>query len=1121
MAHRFLLKIGFPYLLGALFAILAIDASGTQSTPFQTNRAIHFEHITVDEGLSQTTVRVIFQDLAGFLWIGTSDGLNKYDGYDVTIFKHDPNDSNSLASNEITAIYEAPSEPGILWIGTNAAGLIRLDRDTDTFTSFDASPDHPTGLGHNHITALLEDRVGTFWVGTLDGLHRMDRDAGTFTRFGHEIENPGSLSSNDITFLYEDSAGLLWVGTGKSGLHRFDPVNEQFMTYTHDPDNPTSLSHNMVTSIQEDGRGALWIGTMNGLNLFHPEDASFEHFMQTSRSSGYPGNFEITAIGFIETLPDILWIGTFNDGLFRFDVRTGAYTRYIHEPTDSRSLRDNRIRSVLGDQFGVLWVGTFLGGLSWSSIASGTFELYRHNADNPNSLSESMIWSVMEDRNGILWVGTNSQGLNRIDRQRGTITHFKHNDKDRRTISHNSIRGMLEDRDGNIWVGSIGGLDRFDPTSGTFFRYKDSGMTPALKDHDRAYTLMEDKEGDIWIGMHTGLIRYNPVTKAVSRFEHDPDNPQSLSSNIVMSLFQDSQDAIWVGTWSNGLNQFDPETETFIRYNHIPDDRSSLSSNTILSINEDHTGDLWIGTTSGLNRFQSNTDTFDRFTEQNSGLPTNTVNGILAGDDGFLWLSTHRGLSRFDPTTATFQNYGVKRGLQSLEFNGGAYHKTGKGELLFGGINGLNAFHPGAIQDNPIPPQVAVTGMQVWDRPLPINTYKAMRDSMMAPTVTVAHNENDVTFDYVGLHYADPEKNTYAYILDGFDDDWRWADDRRSAIYTNIPPGDYTFNVRAANSDGVWNTEGASVNLVVRPPWWRTGWAYMGYFLSLLGVVFTVDRVQRKRVVGKERERSRIREMELQAQAAEARASVLRAENERQTRELEEARDLQLSMLPEAMPLHPTVELAATMTTATEVGGDYYDYHVDKNKVLTVAIGDATGHGANAGTMVTATKALFNVLAQEGTPVNMLNQSSKALKKMGFRKLFMALALARLDGHTLELAGAGMPPALLYRAASGDIETIPLKGIPLGGPGEIGYQKQQTNVAAGDTLLLMSDGFPELFRESGERIGYEESIDIFREVAHKSPQDILYHFEQTEKDWLDGHPPGDDITFVVMKVKHS
>ena len=1073
----------------------------------------------MDQGLSQTTVNAIFQDQQGFIWLGTSDGLNRYDGYSFTVYKNDPNDPNSLTGNQISAIYEAPSEPGVLWIGVNNSGLVRLDRETGIFTPYLPDPDVPTSIKSGHITDILEDHTGRFWVATADGLHEMNRTSGEFNVYSNEMENPESLSSNEVTSLFEDRFGDLWIGTYKGGLNKYERSTNTFTTYTHFKDDPSSISNDQISSITEDGNGVLWVGTIEGLNRFNRADESFTRYVHEPDNPNSLSESMIFSLGTVDVTPDILWVGTFNQGLNRFDTRTKTFTSYKSDPTNNGSLSHNRVMSLLGDHSGVLWIGTSLGGVSLTNNSLGTFTHYKNDPENANSLSENMIWAILEDSKGYLWVGTESQGLNKIDRSSGLVTHYKYDPDDPTSISSNSVRGLVEDNKGNIWIGSTGGLDKYDQQTGRITRYKRPGMPLDLKQYDFVYTLFKDSNGHIWMGLPGSLIKFNPDSEEYTRFTHDENDPLGAPSDLILTFYETNDGTLWVGSWSDGLSKYNPEKDTFTRFLHDKDDPSSISNNTVMTIVEDYNGYLWIGTAGGLNKMERNTQEFTRFTEQNSDLPANTINGLLLADDGHIWLSSHNGLSRIDPDTDAFHNYGIERGLQSREFNSGAYHKAADGELLFGGINGLNAFYPDDIKDNPVPPKVTLTGMRIRNQPIAFENHSPFNEHItMARSITLNHDENDLTFDYVGLHYESPEHNSYAYQLEGFDDEWRLVDTRRSAMYTNLPPGNYTFQVRAANSDGVWTTGGTALALTINPPWWRTYWAYLVYFFALAAGIAVIDRVQRQRVIGKERERSRIREMQLQAQAAEARATALRSENERQTRELEEARQLQLSMLPKSMPVHPHVDIAASMQTATEVGGDYYDFYEDDEGVLTIAFGDATGHGANAGTMVTATKALFNVLAHDPDPAEMLSRASLGLKRMGFKKLFMAMALLRLRGHTLELAGAGMPPAMLYRASSGEVESLSLKGIPLGGP-SMGYQNQETTLQAGDTLMLMSDGFPELFRKDGHMLGYEESVAIFKEVASQSPQEIIDHFEAKGKQWLDGNSPNDDITFVVLKVK--
>ncbi|MDX1531171.1 MAG: SpoIIE family protein phosphatase, partial [Rhodothermales bacterium] len=359
----------------------------------------------------------------------------------------------------------------------------------------------------------------------------------------------------------------------------------------------------------------------------------------------------------------------------------------------------------------------------------------------------------------------------------------------------------------------------------------------------------------------------------------------------------------------------------------------------------------------------------------------------------------------------------------------------------------------------------------------------------------------------------------YAYMLEGYDDGWRWVGGQRQATYTSLPPGRYTFRVKAANSDGVWNEEGARLALAVLPPWWRTPLAYVGYVLLFALGVFAVDRVQRRRLIRRERERAEREAEHLRIQAAEARAAMLQVENERKSQELEAARRLQLSMLPTEVPEHPAVAVAAHMQTATEVGGDYYDFHVGEDGTLTLAVGDATGHGAQAGTMVTAAKSLFTTYADEPDPAAVLEEASRALKRMRLPKLYMAFALGKLRGGTLELAGTGMPPALVYRAATGRVEEVPLKGVPLGGPGRHAYPRHRIALRPGDTVALMSDGFAELRAASGRFLGYDRAAAVFGETAAQPPEAVIERFRQEVHAWMDGTPLNDDVTFVVLQAR--
>ena len=543
------------------------------------------------------------------------------------------------------------------------------------------------------------------------------------------------------------------------------------------------------------------------------------------------------------------------------------------------------------------------------------------------------------------------------------------------------------------------------------------------------------------------------------RFRHDPSDPSSLSVDYVVAVHTSRDGYVWVATYGGGLNGLDPD-----------------------ALDEG----------------------FTRYTEQNSDLPSNTIAGLLEDDTGTLWISTYGGLVQFDPEREVFRTHGPDRGVQSTEFNLTAYHKGPDGELFFGGVNGLNAFYPEDVEVNTRPPAVALTEAVV-------RTQSSTGDSTLNPHAGVAirlrHDQNDLALGYVGLHYAAPQRNAYAYQLEGYDTEWQQVGTRRQVTYTNLNPGDYVFRVKAANRDGIWSEDQSLLAFTIRPPWWATWGAYGSYALLLMLGVLAAARFQRRRLLQRER-----------ARRAEE-------DNARKTRELEEARQLQVSMLPKATPALPHAWIAARMQTATEVGGDYYDFRHAEGGALLFAIGDATGHGARAGTMVAVTKTLFNSLSDEQDEgedeglARFLQRATGLLRRLGMRRLYMALALGRLKGGRLELAGAGMPPALVYRARSETVEEVPLKGMPLGGPAGFPYRQRSIELAPGDVVVLMSDGFPEAFDAERRMLGYERAAAVLRASASASPEEIIACYEETARRWTGEHPLSDDMTFVVLKMR--
>jgi len=525
----------------------------------------------------------------------------------------------------------------------------------------------------------------------------------------------------------------------------------------------------------------------------------------------------------------------------------------------------------------------------------------------------------------------------------------------------------------------------------------------------------------------------------------------------------------------------------------------------------------WLG---GLNKFDQKSGKIKSFT-QKDGLKSHSVQSILGDEENdALWLSTFEGISRFDLKKESFNNFGVQDGIHANQFADGSQLKTSTGLFVFGGSNGITVFDPKEIQNNLTPPKVSITDFKIFNNSvIPGESSILKKPIYETDNIILNYNENDIELNYFAAHFVNPQKNQYAFKLENYEDDWRYVGNQRSAIYPNLPPGDYVFHLKASNNNEVWNEKGISLSINILPPWWRTIWAYIGYSLLFAMGVFVIDRLQRRRLLQKERTASAMKEAELRAVAAEAQAKVIQSENDRKSKELEEARQLQLSMLPKYLPQIPNFDIAVYMKTATEVGGDYYDFSISEDGTMNISIGDATGHGMQAGTLVTIIKGLFTSEANRRGILEFFSDVNRTIKDINMGRLIMAFSLVKLNGKNLQYSCAGMPPMYIYRKESNSIDEIDMQGMPLGSMRNFKYNLYETKLLEGDSVLLLSDGYPELMNGENEQIGYERLQNQFLEIANRTPKEMIEYFKKFGSDWVDRREPDDDVTFVVIKVR--
>jgi len=901
ISHLALLLVAFFSLASNILPAHAgrVQANLQRVQPQTSAETIRFENLSENDGLSNNQVQTILQDQNGFLWFGTQNGLNKYNGYEFTVYQQTINDPASIASNHITALFE--DSQGILWIGTDI-GLERLDPRTGIFSHYQHNADNNKGFNGTRVLSITEDHDGNLWIGTNNGgLNRFDKNTYLFTNYRHKINNPDSLSSDYARTVLQDRQGNIWVGTNM-GLDLLDQENDRFIHYDYNALEPGAISKGAVSALTEDSQGILWIGTSEGrINRFDPR-------RQTFSSYTFHADSEISAVNDVVWDLDFdqrgdLWIGA-SSGLYRFQPGSGEMERINHLPNDPANLVNPLISCILEDKIGMLWFGGGLQGVN-KFHPGNSFSLFQHEPDNPNSLSSNPVYALYQDNQQSVWIGTYGGGLNKLDPDRENFQTFLHTPNTENVISGNEISAIQQDRSGYLWVGTVfNGLNRLDPDTGEFIHYIHDPENRGSLSQNHVTTLLVDKLNRIWVGtFDNGLNLLDPGNGAFTHYWFTSSDYFGMTDNHITALYQDREGFLWIGTWK-GISILNPQTGLFTRYQHNPLHPNSLSNEVVLSFYEDPLGKMWIGTNGGgLNRFDRESKSFQAYTEEH-GLPDNTIYGILGGPDGELWLSTRRGIASFDPLTKTVRSYDVQDGLQGSEFNPGASFQSRTGEMFFGGSKGFNSFYPRQVRSNPYAPPIVITNFSTLDR-------SVQRDITRNTSFELTSRDYFIAFEFAALDFTAPEMNEYAYKLEGVDEDWIYTrptrrlephtniqeDDierswyytgsRRYVSYHDLKAGEYVFRVKGSNNDGVWNNEGIAITINVPPPFWQTP-VFLISSLLFIGAVVVTGYIFRTRSIARQNREledqieERTSEIEQRRQVAEGLRDILAIINSNQ-----------------------------------------------------------------------------------------------------------------------------------------------------------------------------------------------------------------------------------------------
>lgn len=786
-------------------------------------KKINFKSYTINDGLSQNAVMCLLQDRYGFIWIGTEDGLNRFDGYEFISYKHDNTDTNSISNNQINALYE--DKDGKIWIATSK-GLNIFDRKTEKFKKLFKFSENNDGAG-DFITSICKDKTGNIWLGSLADLKLYQPKIGKLTIFKAYKKKPNEF--NKVNFIFEDSDGLFWMSIGKD-IRRFSPITKKFLPLPAVLENNKTLRTSFTRVIRKDVAGNIWIGTDNhGVFIFNKKENTLENF------KNIPGNHNSIPINIVREIlipnNQEVWIGT-RDGLSIYNIKQKTFKNYRNDVYDTHSLSHNSIRSILKDRVGNIWLGTYAGGINLITLSNNMFSLISEQIGDKNGISYRVVSSIINGDDQSLWIGTEGGGLNYINKDQSIYKKIKllENSSD---VSANTIKSLLKDGD-RIWIGAFKGLYTY--------QTKTSKLTRLSTPENKGIYALEKTTQGIWMGTNGAGMFLRKPDGSYKVFKND-NTSQSLCGNSITRIHKNHLDHLWIGT-DRGLNYYDGLK--FKQYFHNPNDEHSLSNSSILSIFIDSKQRIWIGTKGGgLNLFDAKTEKFSHLSSKN-GLSNDVIQSILEDNKGNLWLSSNRGISKISfkndknpiqGNNFSIVNYYVEDGLQSNQFLPGACNKNSSGELFFGGINGISFFNPDKIKQNNYKPNIVFTDFYIKNKPVSVHDEKSPLFEAINETkqIKLPYDQAYITFKFAGLNYVNPNKNQYAYKLEGLtnDDDWHYVGNQKTATYTNLDAGTYTFKVKASNNDGVWNNTPRLIKIIVLPPWWETWWAYVLYTLII------------------------------------------------------------------------------------------------------------------------------------------------------------------------------------------------------------------------------------------------------------------------------------------------
>ena len=1066
---------------------------------------LKFVHYTPEEenGISNGTVRKIIQDKQGIIWIGTEDGINKFDGYTFRKFKYNPDDTNTVSDNKIYDILE--DHDGKLWFATGF-GLNKYDPKFNRFIRYLNIENNDNSLSDNSVRCIVEDNEMVLWIGTDNGgLNTLNINTGVFYNYNNRKDS-SSLNVEIITALFKSNDGNIWIGTKNNGLFKYDQKANDFKQYlfTHNNEEYQEMK-NWITCIYEDNNGNLWIGTRKGgLNLMDKKNNILIDYTKLLDISEPKELDKYWIRSIIEDKHGQVWVATKN-GLTKIELNKQCLGFYeMHNDNNAYSINCNNLTDLFLDASGSLWIGSYDLGFDIVHHTIVNFSHHKKVEDDDNTIRSNIVFVIEEDEYGGLLICTTAGGISLLDRRTNRMTHYA----DKNSELDKPVLDIHLDKTGTLWLGTWGkGLQYFDRKTGFVKSYIAKSEDSTSISNNTVMSVYDDNKGNLWLATFNGMDRFDKKTTKFKRFyEND-----GLPCKIINYITGNGQDTLWIGTRGGGLSIYNTKTQKFENYLFVEGDSTSISNNVVNYIYNDKKGHLWLSTDAGLNCFIKKTKKIIRITEKD-GLPHNRLWGIFEDKEGNLWISSNYGICRYTPdftnsTKGKFRNFNKSDGLQGNEFTQLAHFQNNKtGEIFFGGVNGFNSFFPDRIIENKYIPPVHLISFKKMDEEV---VFKGDTTVNYKKDIQVSWRENFIAFEFAGLDYADPEKNLYSYKMEGLDINWSNPSVRRYAPYPNIRDGEYIFRVRAANNEGIWNNEGLAVRVTINPPFWRTNWFIISSVIATILAILLYIRIRTKRL----KQEKRILEETVAQRTAE-----LRQKNEDILSSIQYAKRIQVAILPTLSAFKKEFPNSFIVYKPKDiVSGDFFWFY-KKGKRRLFAAADCTGHGVPGAFMSIIGNNLLEKIVNDKNildPAELLTELDadiiEALDQRGrkgdsFDGMDIALCAHEKGSNVLEYAGAYRP---LIHISGREVTKVRSTKRSIGGSQKIEKKDFVTNrieVKKGDIVYAFSDGYADQFGgPKGRKFMMRNLQEELANIHHIPINEQADYMNETIEIWMNNY----------------